>query len=479
MSREFLLPDLGEGLTEAELVRWLVAVGDSVTIDQPVAEVETAKAVVEVPSPFAGTVAVLHGAEGETLDVGKPLISIDEGGASAGPVVETASDYRTEERAGSGNVLIGYGTSGSTDGGRSRRRKTAAPARLAAARETRRVSQAPAERDSVDAVRVVSPLVRKLARDLGVALHALDGSGPDGLILRRDVEQASAGTPAAGAAAAATAATAATAAAAVTPVGQGGAEGTGADGTDVSTDPATDPSTGLPIAARTPLRGMRRTIAQAMVRSRTEIPEATVWVDVDATELVELRAGLKRRDPENAPSLLAFIARFVLAGLAKYPELNTRIETAEDGGQEIVSFDGVNLGFAAQTDRGLVVPSIRAAHRLSARALDGELKRLTGVAREGKASPADLSGSTFTLNNYGVFGVDGSAAIINHPEAAILGVGRIIDRPWVVDGALAVRKVVELSLVFDHRVCDGGTAGGFLRYVADAIERPGAVLADL
>ncbi|MGO4455537.1 dihydrolipoamide acetyltransferase family protein [Arthrobacter sp. RAF14] len=468
MSREFLLPDLGEGLTEAELVRWLVSVGDTVTIDQPVAEVETAKAVVEVPSPFAGTVAVLHGAEGETLDVGKPLISIDEGGASAEPVIETAVDYRTEERAGSGNVLIGYGTSGSTDGGRSRRRKTAAPAGLAAAGETPRVSPAPAERESVDAVRVVSPLVRKLARDLGVALHTLAGSGPDGLILRRDVEQASIGSPAASAAAAA-------AAAAVTSVGQGAAEGTGVAGTDASTDP----STGLPIATRTPLRGLRRTIAQAMVRSRTEIPEATVWVDVDATDLVELRAGLKRRDPENAPSLLAFIARFVLAGLAKYPELNTRIETAEDGGQEIVAFDGVNLGFAAQTERGLVVPDIRGAHRLSARELDGELKRLTGVAREGKASPADLSGSTFTLNNYGVFGVDGSAAIINHPEAAILGVGRIIDRPWVVDGALAVRRVVELSLVFDHRVCDGGTAGGFLRYVADAIESPGTVLADL
>ncbi|WP_144628796.1 dihydrolipoamide acetyltransferase family protein [Arthrobacter woluwensis] len=475
MSREFLLPDLGEGLTEAELVRWLVAVGDSVTIDQPVAEVETAKAVVEVPSPFAGTVAVLHGAEGETLDVGKPLISIDEGGASAAPVVETASDYRTEERAGSGNVLIGYGTSGSTDGGRSRRRKTAAPARVASAGETPRVSPALAERDSVDAVRVVSPLVRKLARDLGVALHALHGSGPDGLILRRDVEQASAGTPAANAAATEAAATAGATATAGNAADQDAAKGAGAADSDASTDP----STGLPIAARTPLRGMRRTIAQAMVRSRTEIPEATVWVDVDATDLVELRAGLKRRDPENAPSLLAFIARFVLAGLAKYPELNTRIERAEDGGQEIVSFDGVNLGFAAQTDRGLVVPSIRAAHRLSARALDGELKRLTGVAREGKASPTDLSGSTFTLNNYGVFGVDGSAAIINHPEAAILGVGRIIDRPWVVDGALAVRKVVELSLVFDHRVCDGGTAGGFLRYVADAIESPGTVLADL
>jgi pyruvate dehydrogenase E2 component (dihydrolipoamide acetyltransferase) len=224
---------------------------------------------------------------------------------------------------------------------------------------------------------------------------------------------------------------------------------------------------------------VRKAVAQAMVRSRTEIPEATVWVDADATELVRLRADLKRRDPESAPSLLAFIARFVLAGLAKYPELNTRLEDAGEGGQQIVRFEGVNLGFAAQTDRGLVVPAIRGAHTMSARQLDGELRRLTALARDGKASPADLTGGTFTLNNYGVFGVDGSAAIINHPEAAILGVGRIIDRPWAVDGALAVRKVVQLTLTFDHRVCDGGTAGGFLRFVADAVEHPGGVLADL
>ncbi|MDP5228531.1 MULTISPECIES: dihydrolipoamide acetyltransferase family protein [Arthrobacter] len=440
LQRTFLLPDLGEGLTEAELVRWLVALGDVVTIDQPVAEVETAKAVVEVPSPFAGTVAALHGEPGETLDVGKPLITIDDG-------VSQASDYRTEERAGSavpaegsGNVLIGYGTSGATSGGRTRRRKGIA--------DTATVATSVMER--AEAVRVVSPLVRKLARELGVDLKAVSGSGADGLILRRDVEQAGSG-----------AAPAAVSAPAQSAAGE------------------LDASSGLPIASRTAVRGVRRAVAQAMTRSRTEIPEATVWVDVDATALVELRAGLKEKDPEEAPSLLAFIARFVLAGLAKYPELNTRIETSADGSQEIVAFDGVNLGFAAQTERGLVVPAIRGAHSLSARGLDAELRRLTAVARDGKATPADLSGSTFTLNNYGVFGVDGSAAIINYPEAAILGVGRIIDRPWVVDGALAVRKVVELSLVFDHRVCDGGTAGGFLRYVADAIENPGTVLADL
>jgi pyruvate dehydrogenase E2 component (dihydrolipoamide acetyltransferase) len=440
MTREFLLPDLGEGLTEAELVRWLVAVGDSVAIDQPVVEVETAKAVVEVPSPFAGVVAELHGEPGQTIDVGRPLISIAEVGSSAAEVGPAGEAYRTEERAGSssGNVLIGYGTSESTSVGRKRRRK-GEPTSLNGAQN--RTAVATAEPAPRQAIRVVSPLVRKFARDLGIDLHTLKGSGPDGLILRRDV-QLVAEAP------------------------------TSAEG-------GTDASTGLGVAARTPVRGIRKAVAQAMTRSRTEIPEATVWVDVDATELVELREGLKKRNPERTPSLLAFIARFVLAGLEKFPELNTRIDTAADGTQEIVAFDGVNLGFAAQTERGLVVPSVRGAHRLNARQLDSELRRLTAVAREGKASPADLTGSTFTLNNYGVFGVDGSAAIINYPEAAILGVGRILDRPWAVEGQLAVRKVVQLTLVFDHRVCDGGTAGGFLRYVADAVEHPGGILADL
>jgi len=249
------------------------------------------------------------------------------------------------------------------------------------------------------------------------------------------------------------------------------------------TSPHMDARTGLGIAGRTAVRGVRKAVGANMSRSRSEIPEATVWVDVDATALVELRAALKKSDPHNVPGLLAFIARFVTAGLKKFPELNTRIVTTEDaaGGtsQEIVAFDGVNLGFAAQTDRGLMVPSVRNADKLSARELDAEIRRLTAVVREGKATPAELGSGTFTLNNYGVFGVDGSAAIINHPEVGILGVGRIIDKPWVVNGELAVRKVTELTLTFDHRVCDGGTAGGFLRYVADAIENPGSALADM
>ncbi|WP_433874681.1 dihydrolipoamide acetyltransferase family protein [Sinomonas atrocyanea] len=480
--RTFRLPDLGEGLTEAELVRWLVAAGDTVAVDQPVAEVETAKAVVEVPTPYAGTVAELHGEPGATIDVGAPLITIAEvtpGGAevtpsgaevTSGGAEVTSSEaravareaYREEERAGarppapaeasgSGNVLIGYGTPGGAAGGRTRRRKGAAPSSAPVAEPARTTPPA-------DAVRVVSPLVRRLARDLNVQLARISGSGPDGLIMRRDVESAG-----------------------VTSAPQGvtsAPQGVTSAPQGVTSAGEADARTGLAIASRTPVKGVRKAVAQAMVRSRTEIPEATVWVDADATALVDLRHGLKRRDPGSTPSLLAFIARFVVAGLQKFPELNTRIEETGDG-QEIVQFDGVNLGFAAQTDRGLVVPAIRNANTLSARGLDSELRRLTALAREGKASPADLTGGTFTLNNYGVFGVDGSAAIINHPEAAILGVGRIIDRPWVVDGQLQVRKVVQLTLTFDHRVCDGGTAGGFLRFVADAVEQPGGILADL
>lgn len=226
------------------------------------------------------------------------------------------------------------------------------------------------------------------------------------------------------------------------------------------------------------MKGVRKAVAANMAKSRAEIPEATVWVDADATALVELRTGLKKGG-SHAPGLLAFIAALCHGWVKKLPELNSRIETASDGAQEIVAFKGINLGFTAQTERGLMVPSVRSAEKLSARELDAEIRRLTGVVRDGKATPGELGSGTFTLNNYGVFGVDGSAAIINHPEVAILGVGRIIDRLWVVDGNLAVRKVTELTLTFDYRVCDGATAAGFLQFVADTIENPGSVLAEL
>ncbi|WLQ07116.1 dihydrolipoamide acetyltransferase family protein [Arthrobacter oryzae] len=481
-TKVFLLPDLGEGLTEAELVNWLVAVGDEIRVDQPIAEMETAKSMVEVPSPYAGTVAVLHGEPGQTLDVGKPLISVTPvGGADAEPkpavvepvettAVEPAETYREEEKAGSGNVLIGYGTPGGHGvARRTRARKSAAVATAGPGSVATKVSDAEKTADDLLLLRtrvpgklgaVISPLVRRMARDHGVDLSGLQGSGTSGLIMRKDVEAAIAPAPV------------------VEPV-----ETRSPVVERVETRTETDSRTGLGIASRTPVRGVRKAVAANMARSRSEIPEATVWVDVDATALVEMRAALKKTDPHNTPGLLAFIARFVTAGLKKYPELNTRIVTTEDaaGGesQEIIAFNGVNLGFAAQTDRGLMVPSVRNADKMSARELDAEIRRLTAVVRDGKATPSELGSGTFTLNNYGVFGVDGSAAVINHPEVGILGVGRIIDKPWVVDGEVAVRKVAELTLTFDHRVCDGGTAGGFLRYVADAIENPGFLIADL
>ncbi|WP_427115785.1 dihydrolipoamide acetyltransferase family protein [Pseudarthrobacter scleromae] len=505
-TRVFLLPDLGEGLTEAELVSWHVAVGDTISVDQPIAEVETAKSTVEVPSPYAGIVAELHGQPGETLDVGKPLISVTpvSVGAAAAPVAEPvvepaetelggplgepagtpaqaeAEAYREEEKAGSGNVLIGYGTPGGHGvARRTRARKTSAASGSVGTLplEDGAADAGPAESADLDLSllrtrvpgklgAVISPLVRRMAREHGVDLGALPGSGEGGLIMRRDVE-AAISTPAVEESAVAAPQPVAEPAPVAAPVEPRQSETQGVDA-----------RTGLGIAARTPVKGVRKVVATNMARSRSEIPEATVWVDVDATGLMELREGLKS-DSDQVPGLLAFIARFVTAGLKRFPELNTRIETAEDGSQEIVSFDGVNLGIAAQTDRGLVVPSVRAAEKLTARELDAEIRRLTDVARQGKATPTELGSGTFTLNNYGVFGVDGSAAIINHPEVAILGVGRIIDKPWVVNGELAVRKVTELTLTFDHRVCDGGTAAGFLRFIADAIENPTTLLADL
>ncbi|GAA1870153.1 2-oxo acid dehydrogenase subunit E2 [Paeniglutamicibacter psychrophenolicus] len=478
--KTFLLPDLGEGLTEAELVKWLVAVGDTIVIDQPVAEVETAKSMVEVPSPYAGTVHELHGTVGEMVLVDSPLFSVLEEGAMAPaapaaepkasiPEREVAQSYREEERAGakapasegSGNVLIGYGTpEGLSAKARKRRPRTGAGTAPATAIG---VTAAAAPRR---APLVISPLVRKLARDHGIDIATLNGSGAGGLVLRSDVE-------------AAATATAAPVARTAAPVAEPARVAVPAAAAASAVEGGIDARSGLGISSRTPINGVRKTIAQAMSRSRSEIPEATVWVDVDATNLLQMRSAMKSTNPENTPGLLAFIARFVVAGLQKYPALNTRIEHNEQGEAEIIGFDGINLGIAAQTERGLMVPSIRNAQQLSARGLNAELARLTEVTRSGKATVAELTSGTFTLNNYGVFGVDGSAAIINYPEVAILGVGRIIDKPWVVGGELAVRKVTELTLAFDHRVCDGATAAGFLRFVADAMENPASVLADL
>ncbi|MEV4838707.1 2-oxo acid dehydrogenase subunit E2 [Nonomuraea sp. NPDC049486] len=535
----FRLPDLGEGLTEAEILDWKVSVGDTVEIDQIVVEVETAKAAVEVPVPYAGTVLALHAEPGAVLSVGAPLIEV----AAEHPA---AARYRDEERAGSGNVLIGYGTTPTpprrrrtrpttnanattaprstadlttttnltpatnlrpaadrrpaTDSRPTTDRRPAAdlrpaaeshpaaepspatnlrpaadrrpatdprPADLRPAAESRPVAEV-RRREAAGgmAPRVISPLVRRIAREHGIDLDEVTPTGPRAVILRRDVDRAITDR------ARATAGRAPVADRSQTTAGRGPVADRSQ--TTAGRGPVADRSQDAAGQERVPLRGVRRAVAEKLSRSRAEIPDATTWVDVDATELLAARDALRRDRADLGIGLLALLARICVDGLRRFPELNSTVDVARS---EIVRYGHVNLGFAAQTDRGLVVPVVRGAHRMTTAQLAAELTRLTGLARTGKLPPEALTGGTFTLNNYGVFGVDGSTPIINHPEAALLGVGRVIDRPWVHGGAVVPRKITQLSLTFDHRVCDGGAAGGFLRHVADLVENPAILLA--
>jgi pyruvate dehydrogenase E2 component (dihydrolipoamide acetyltransferase) len=402
-ARVFVLPDLGEGLEDADVVHWLVSVGDEVAADQPLVEVETAKANVEIPCPFAGTVTTIHAAAGDTVAVGAPLVTITvaEPATGAAPV----------------RPLVGLGAGDDPPS----RRRVAAPGGAATAPPAPSPIAVPAGRV------LATPPVRKRARELGIDLAQVAGTGPDGAVTGRDLD-AFLTAPAAPAAA---------------------------------------------DSVRVPVQGVRRLIAEKMSTSRREIPDASTWVDADATELLALCESMNARGDGTKVTPLALILRACVAGLGRYPALNARYdETA----REIELIGSVHLGFAAQTERGLVVPVIRDAHTLSTDAIARELRRLADAARDGSITPAELIGSTFTVSNYGAFGVDGGVAIINHPEVAILGVGRIVPKPWVVDGVVTARSVVQLSLSFDHRVMDGGDAGGFVRFVADCVESPAALV---
>ncbi len=440
----FLLPDLGEGLTEAEIVTWHVQAGDTVTVDQPIVEVETAKALVEVPVPFAGRVTALRGQPGDVVAVGQPLVTVDTVGRFAEPGVVT-SPAGPDQAGASGNVLIGYGTSSAR---RRRHRATRSSATIPAPRSPA-AGAAAMGASSVPAIApdgrlpVASPLIRQLARSAGVDLTTIRGSGRGGLITRADVDAA-------------------------INVRQAGPTAV------PEPAPAVPPAAGSAGVTRIPIRGVRKSVADKLSRSRREIPEATVWVDVDTTEMLRLRAALNADESAPKISLLALLSRFTILALRRHPELNARIE-----GDEIVMSPPVHLGFAAQTDRGLMVPVVRDAQVHTLEQLSAAVAERTRRAREGTLGPAELTGGTFTVNNYGVFGVDGSAAIINHPEVAILGIGRIIKRPWVVQDEVVPRQMTELTLAFDHRVCDGGTAGGFLRFIADCVESPANALRHL
>lgn len=503
MPKTFHLPDLGEGLTEASIVSWHVAVGDVVAIDQPIVEVESAKAVVELPSPYAGTVATLHGEPGDVIELDGPLISIDTGDADApadapadaepsgAPAPHVGDEFAAETaptpddsatHAGSGAVLVGYGTTEDTTrlkrpeggrfGGRARgasaRPSSPAPAERAAPATTAdapaAASAAPTLLDPTRSSPVVSPIVRRLAREHGFEAQHLAGDPADGLVRREHVERAIEAMRG-GAAAAAPGSRPASVA---SPDGQTAPASAGAATTRAGAPGADD-------VTEIPLTGLRAVVADRLSRSRREVPEATIWLEVDVTETMALRRRLLDETGERF-SMASLASRFALAGLARFPMLNA---TMSEDGRTIRQHRTVNLGVAAQTERGLVVPVIHGASGMSLRQLRDAITAIATDHADGIFPPAMLQGGTFTVNNYGGFGVDGSAPILNAPEVAMLGIGRIIDKPWVVDGEIVIRTIATLTFVFDHRVCDGDAASGFLTFVAGCLESPTRALVDL
>jgi pyruvate dehydrogenase E2 component (dihydrolipoamide acetyltransferase) len=463
MRQVFLLPDVGEGLTDGEVLRWLVNVGDEVVVNQPLVEVETAKAAVELPSPFAGVVAELRAAVGEVVPVGAPLISIDTGGAAADAAVP-ATDSNTEQVAatetltepdpaaadeGSGPLLVGYGVVGS--GTRRRRRlgqavRTDQPVRHGGA------EVAAAAARHVETVRAKPP-VRRRAKELGVDLGSVTPTGPEGSVTREDVE-AAAGRAAQPEATAPTAPPQS----ATAPV------------------PATrdEPLVGTVSAVperRIPVRGVQRRMAEAMVESAFTIPHVTEWVEVDVTRSTKLLRRL-RDTPGFAGhhvTPLLLVARACVQAVRRTPEINAYFDS---DAEEVVVRDEVNLGIAVAGPRGLVVPHVPRADRLSLPELATALDELVRAAREDRLSPAQLSGSTFTITNIGVFGVDGGTPLINPGEGAILAAGAWRERAWVHKGKVRPRMVAQLTLSFDHRFIDGARGSRFLADVAALLADP-------
>lgn len=490
MIKEFRLPDLGEGLTESEILSWKVAVGDTVTLNQVIAEVETAKAVVELPSPFAGVVAALHEQPGSVVEVGKPIVSfeVDDAGASNGgngPVAghqaagepestsETASDGGSGSNSGSGPNsgsqpveasgatanpakrepnLVGYGAVVEHTGRPTRRVRAnvqavqtetvqteTTQAETPQARPAEVARESTPHPDAATAERPRStPPVRKLARDLGIDLQLVPGTGPGGLITREDVQNFT-----------------------------GEAEAT-------SAAPAEPAATGER-ETRMPIKGVRKFTAAAMVQSAFTAPHVTEFLTIDVTATMELLARLRASKAFEGYKLtpLTIAAKAVLIALRNNPTLNSRWDGAR---QEIIQYNYVNLGIAAATPRGLTVPNIKDADRLTLRELATALSELTDTARAGKTSPSDLSGGTISITNIGVFGIDAGTPILNPGEAAIVALGAVRKAPWVVDDQIAVRQVMSLSLSFDHRLVDGEQGSRFLADLGAILSDPAMVL---
>lgn len=449
-TQTFVLPDVGEGLTEAEIVSWHVAPGDTVAVNDVLVEIETAKSLVELPSPFSGAVGELLVAEGATVNVGSPIITIVAGADASGPATVGQTEHGAPAEApaeGDGAVLVGYGTGGEV---KSRRRKPAATAQ---------------ERVEASVGVVAKPPIRKLARDLGVELAAVSPTGPAGEVTREDVmRQASQAsvfrnieTPEWGDVREETIPVAAAAEASAPAVSA----------------PPRDDAREETIA----VKGVRKATSSAMVQSAYTAPHVTVWTDVDATRTMELVKRLKA-SPDFADtkvSPLLIMARAVIWAVRRTPMVNAAWVEAE-GGAEIRVRRYVNLGIAAATPRGLLVPNIKDAQDLSMRELARSLEKLTLTAREGKTTPADQQQGTITITNIGVFGMDAGTPIINPGESGIVALGTIRQKPWVVDGEVRPRWVTTVAGSFDHRVVDGDGMSRFIADVASILEEPALLL---
>ncbi|MEU5843113.1 dihydrolipoamide acetyltransferase family protein [Rhodococcus sp. NPDC047139] len=417
---EFRLPDLGEGLTEADWVRWAVAVGDRIALNQVIGEVETAKATVELPSPCAGTITELLVEPGQTVPVGTPLLRIaTDAGSDDTPGGETGSPHPS--------VLVGYGPGEAPPSRRTARRMPGEEG------PTREADTPPSRPDA-------KPGARKLAGLLEVDLTTVTGTGRGGVITRDDVRRAA---------------------------GHGEAHTRGTD-THASASPAAR-------TTRVPVGGIRKRTADAVSRSAFTAPHATVFLTCDATATVDLVSTLRASPVFEGvrPTALSIVSRALMRAITDEPSLNSRWE---DESGEIVLHHDVHLGIATATPEGLKVPVVREAQRLSLPRLANSIAEVADRARAGRSSPVELTGSTVSVTNVGVFGVDAGTPILNPGESAILAVGAISDRPWVVDGALAVRKVVTLSLSFDHRLVDGEQAGRALATIGSFLADPVAAL---
>ncbi|GAA3067193.1 dihydrolipoamide acetyltransferase family protein [Streptomyces roseofulvus] len=457
--REFKMPDVGEGLTEAEILKWYVQPGDTVTDGQVVCEVETAKAAVELPIPFDGTVHELVFPEGTTVDVGQVIISVNVGGgapaeapaaAAPAPVETPAPAPEAEEPQGRQPVLVGYGVAASSTKRRARKTASAAPVAVVPEQLNGHGTVTAAPRP------LAKPPVRKLAKDLGVDLAAVVATGPDGVITREDVHRAAA--PAAPAA----------------PVQAPAAPQAPAPAPAAPAAPVQAPvavAAGDARETRVPIKGVRKATAAAMVGSAFTAPHVTEFVTFDITRTMKLVEELKS-DKDMAGlrvNPLLLIAKAVLVAVKRNPEINAAWDEAA---QEIVLKHYVNLGIAAATPRGLIVPNIKDAHAQTLPQLSRSLSELVATAREGKTTPAAMQGGTFTITNVGVFGVDTGTPILNPGESAILAVGAIKLQPWVHKGKVKPRQVTTLALSFDHRLVDGELGSKFLADVAAILEQP-------